>query len=125
MRQIRCGVFEMNSSSIHSLIVCTKEEYERFKKGELNLDLYTDSLIEVEISEKEKDRLIKLYYDTKELYWKDWYDLTEEEKNEWFFSHQPRGKMGLSYENIGNHDYIIQEIGYKDVVAISVYAYDY
>ena len=42
---IRYGVFETNSSSSHSLCVCTKEEYEKFKKGDLVLDIYESELI--------------------------------------------------------------------------------
>ena len=42
---IRYGVFETNSSSSHSLCVCTKEEYEKFKKGDLVLDTYESKLI--------------------------------------------------------------------------------
>ena len=42
---IRYGVFETNSSSSHSLCVCTKEEYEKFKKGDLVLDTYESELI--------------------------------------------------------------------------------
>lgn len=34
-RQVRFGVFETNSSSVHSLTMCSVEEYERFVKGEL------------------------------------------------------------------------------------------
>lgn len=36
--QVRLGVFETNSSSTHSLVVCTKEEYEKWKSGELLYD---------------------------------------------------------------------------------------
>ena len=42
---IRNNVFETNSSSSHSLCVCTKEEYEKFKKGDLVLDTYESKLI--------------------------------------------------------------------------------
>ena len=42
---IRYGVFETNSSSSHSLCVCMKEEYEKFKKGDLVLDTYESELI--------------------------------------------------------------------------------
>ena len=35
MRQIRIGVFETNSSSTHTLVVCTDEELEKWKKGEM------------------------------------------------------------------------------------------
>ena len=32
-RQIRCGVFETNSSMTHSLTICTEEEYNDWMKG--------------------------------------------------------------------------------------------
>ena len=35
MKQIRIGVFETNSSSTHTLVVCTDEELEKWKKGEM------------------------------------------------------------------------------------------
>jgi hypothetical protein len=34
-RQIRFGVFETNSSSMHSLVMMTKEDFEKFKSGEM------------------------------------------------------------------------------------------
>lgn len=34
-RQIRRGVFETNSSSVHSLTMCTEEEYQKWKNGEV------------------------------------------------------------------------------------------
>ena len=36
--QIRQGVFETNSSSTHSITICSKEEWESFKIGEMLLD---------------------------------------------------------------------------------------
>ena len=38
MKQIRHSVFETNSSSTHSLTICTKGEYAKWKKGELVLE---------------------------------------------------------------------------------------
>lgn len=35
MKQIRIGVFETNSSSTHTLVVCTDEELEKWKTGEM------------------------------------------------------------------------------------------
>ena len=35
MFSIRKNVFETNSSTSHSLCICTEEEYEKFKRGEL------------------------------------------------------------------------------------------
>lgn len=34
-RQIRRGVFETNSSSVHSITMCSKSEFDRWKNGEL------------------------------------------------------------------------------------------
>lgn len=36
-RQIRCGVFETNSSSTHSLTMCLKSDYDRWTSGEVLL----------------------------------------------------------------------------------------
>lgn len=44
MRQIRIGVFETNSSSTHTLVVCTDEELEKWKKGEIIYN-YRDGFI--------------------------------------------------------------------------------
>ena len=38
MRQVRRGLFETNSSSTHSLTVCSKDEYQRWKDGKLLFD---------------------------------------------------------------------------------------
>lgn len=38
MRVIRRGVFETNSSSTHSLTMCSQDEYEQWENGELLLN---------------------------------------------------------------------------------------
>lgn len=43
---IRHSVFESNSSSTHSLCICTKDEYERWKNGELFYNEYTEKIVE-------------------------------------------------------------------------------
>lgn len=35
MIQVRQGVFETNSSSVHSLTMCSAEEYEKWRNGEV------------------------------------------------------------------------------------------
>lgn len=35
MKQVRFGVFETNSSSTHSLTICSAEDFEKWKDGEL------------------------------------------------------------------------------------------
>lgn len=43
-RQIRRGVFETNSSSVHSLTMCSSEEYKAFEKGEMYIERWGDTL---------------------------------------------------------------------------------
>jgi hypothetical protein len=38
MRVIRRGVFETNSSSTHSITMCSKEDYDKWEKGEILFD---------------------------------------------------------------------------------------
>ena len=52
-RVVRQGVFETNSSSVHSLTVCDKADYDRWVAGEMVLDSDTDKLVEV--SDETKD----------------------------------------------------------------------
>ena len=44
MIQVRKNIFETNSSSTHSLVIATKEDWAAFKNNELVLDLYKETL---------------------------------------------------------------------------------
>ena len=44
--QVRRGVFETNSSSVHSLCICSADDYDRWKNGKLFYDPYNGVLIE-------------------------------------------------------------------------------
>lgn len=41
--QVRRGVFETNSSSVHSLTMCSDDDYNKWKKGELLYSRWDDS----------------------------------------------------------------------------------
>lgn len=43
MKVIRRGVFETNSSSTHSITMCSRKDYDRWFKGEVFLDWHADS----------------------------------------------------------------------------------
>jgi hypothetical protein len=45
MLQVRNGVFETNSSSTHSICICTKSDFDKWKSGELIYDRWHDKLI--------------------------------------------------------------------------------
>lgn len=44
-KTFRIGVWETNSSSVHSMCMCTKDEFEKFQKGELVYYEGVDKLI--------------------------------------------------------------------------------
>lgn len=96
-RQIRRMVFETNSSSVHSLTMCSEEEYEKFQNSQLVIGWRGDLKdIKEAIKEINKDRnlpedymwednkdelsgLLRDYdYDTYETYGKDyeWFEET-------------------------------------------------
>lgn len=39
-RQIRKGVFETNSSSVHAMAILNEADYKRYIEGEIKLDVY-------------------------------------------------------------------------------------
>lgn len=41
---VRKGVFETNSSSTHSMIMCTGEEYQKFEDGEMLVNVWDEEL---------------------------------------------------------------------------------
>lgn len=45
MLNIRHGVFETNSSSVHSLTVCTQSEMQQWKNGKMVYDMYREKLV--------------------------------------------------------------------------------
>ena len=54
-RQIRRGVFETNSSSVHSITMCSEDEYDKWIKGELIYDKYEGKLIQLEDKDPEDE----------------------------------------------------------------------
>lgn len=43
--QVRRGVFETNSSSVHSLCICSSDDYNKWINGKLFYDLYNNALV--------------------------------------------------------------------------------
>lgn len=55
MKKIRKNVFETNSSSTHSLVFCSDDEYKKIKSGRLYIGLYDDEFY----TEEEFDKIVK------------------------------------------------------------------
>ena len=45
MKTIRYGVFETNSSSTHSICICTQSEFDAWQKGQLYYDSWDEKMI--------------------------------------------------------------------------------
>lgn len=50
--QVRTGVFETNSSSVHTICLCSKSDYNSWVNGEMVYDSYDECLIPVDKKEK-------------------------------------------------------------------------
>lgn len=48
MLQIRRNVFETNSSSTHSITICTEDEYEMWKRGKVYWSPYSEAFVSKE-----------------------------------------------------------------------------
>lgn len=44
---VRRGIFETNSSSVHSLTMCNKSDYDAWKDGELIYNYYQHKLVPI------------------------------------------------------------------------------
>lgn len=61
--KIRRGVFETNSSSTHSLVICTVDEYKEFKNGNLMIDMCSGKLVPFNETAMKKERWQFVTYD--------------------------------------------------------------
>lgn len=52
MRQVRRGVFETNSSSVHSITMCMKSDYDKWVNGELYWNRWSDGFVSKETVDK-------------------------------------------------------------------------
>jgi len=79
--QVRKGVFETNSSSTHSLCICSQEDFDAWKAGKTLFNEYKNEFRPVEdfgISVSDKE--VKDYYNnTKQEFYKSFENLTSDE----------------------------------------------
>ena len=58
MKIIRKGIFETNSSSTHSLVMCKKEEYEAWKKGDVFYNICDQKFLTPEQADVEYRKMV-------------------------------------------------------------------
>ena len=103
-REIRRNVFETNSSSTHSLSICTEQEFEDWKSGKLLFDrLGGRFILPYQLSDKEKKNAALEYTANKKEYYKDWDELTDVQKEKWYSSYKEEHNLedddGITYDS--------------------------
>lgn len=85
-RQIRRGVYETNSSSTHSLTMCSEEEFEQWKNGELLFYKWgSEPFVKANsLSDDDKKYAAQDYENNKDEFSKDWSDLSESAKEKYY-----------------------------------------
>lgn len=135
-RQVRRGVFETNSSSTHSLTMCSKQQFEDWQNGKILFDYWKEKFVEAkELTDEDKQDARDKYESKKSKYWKNWDQLTEEEVEEWYNSYAKEHKIisnddCKTYEDWRHDDYLDYFVDYyttpggEEVVAFGKYGYD-
>lgn len=134
-RQIRRGVFETNSSSTHSLTMCSEEEFEQWKNGKVLFDEDGETFVKAsELSNKDKEYAAQEYEDNKDEYSKDWSELSETAKERYYTKYAKENDLisedAKTYDE-WNNDYELETFVDKyttksgdRVVAFGKYGYD-
>lgn len=135
-RQIRRGVFETNSSSTHSLIMCSEEEFEAWKRGEVLFQKRgKENFVSANnLSDSNKKRAEENYEENKDDFQKDWKDLSDEAKKKYYTKYaQESGiidedaKSYEQYMNDGCLETFVQRYTSKNgdkIVAFGEYGYN-
>ena len=89
-RQIRRNIFETNSSSTHSLIICSEEEFKAWEKGEIYFDEYGKEkfISNTGINEYDKEMAEMDYEKNKNKFQKNWRDLSKDAKQEYYLKYE-------------------------------------
>lgn len=100
MKQIRRGVFETNSSSVHSITMCMKSDFDKWKNGELYWARWDDKFVTKEFVEKDieewREEFCKIEPD---------YVQGDEEWEEQFFEYINDDKNYYTYDEFNDVEY--------------------
>lgn len=66
-QKIRNNVFETNSSSVHSLTILPKDQFDKFQKGEIYMDYYGDENFYTKEQIENFDDYVEFEYDADEF----------------------------------------------------------
>ena len=66
MIKVRIGAFETNSSSVHTLVLCSDADYKALHEGKAMIDTFNDTVVPFDAVEKAQN---KLRYETLDEFW--------------------------------------------------------
>lgn len=105
MRQIRKNVFETNSSSTHSITICSKEDYDKWINGEVLYSDWNNDFIEAEaLTPDDYDEAGAHYESNKLKYYKGWKELSENEQKEYTTKYVQKRRSKKSYSDYRTYD---------------------
>lgn len=133
--QIRRGTFETNSSSTHSISICTEDEFTKWKNGELLYDKETEEFVPANaLSDEDKLYAKEDYEIKKDEYSKDWDDLSDDAKEKYYQKYAKENGVvdedALTYEDWYERGYLETYVcryttEHNDkIVAFGKYGYD-
>ena len=84
MKTIRLGTFETNSSSTHSMVICSEEEYKKWAAGELYASRWYDGFkTKEEVIEEARKEYYEKFDSEGNFIPDDEYETVEEFLNDW------------------------------------------
>ena len=103
-KAIRYGVFETNSSSVHSLTMCSEEDFNKWKSGEYLFDTYEKKFVPpFKPSEKTIEAAKDEYVRTKTDYMKDWEELSETTRKKYIIEYAEKNDL-FDYGDLKTYD---------------------
>lgn len=108
MKKIRRNTFETNSSSTHSLTMCMKEDFEKWKNGEKYWNRWNEELVDKKVFEEEISKIIDEFksknsdFDENDEAW-------AKKLNDYIAENINDDKTFYTYKEFNDYDYIEYE----------------
>lgn len=122
MKLIRRGTFETNSSSTHSITMCTESDFDKWKNGEMYWNRWSEELVSKEEVEKEMSKLKEEFisdhpdYDENDADWEEQLEDYLNSDKEYYTYEEFNSYYYLEYETFEDH--------FNGVAAFGYYGYD-
>ena len=105
MRQVRRMTFETNSSSTHSITICSEETYNKWCDGKVLFGDWNQDFIEAgELTPYDYECAKAKYESSKGKYYKNWEELSAEDQKDYTMEYVLRDKKKKDYDEYLTYD---------------------